>query len=227
MESNSTWRRPLLVLALGLATQAGAQTAPAAPAAPAPSQTKPPLKAAPAKPGSGQTASLINGGGSTGNCPIGPDGMPNCEVVIDGKSDGDGSGGGVIPNLPADNFGNQAPVSPRILPPVGGSAGEDEKLAKWIKCGDAETAAQAQAKADYDFEMARCTRDNPDSSGSIGIGVTVNGTGATVTIPWDLIRNPAAKRAECEAAAKDKWQSATRYNKAVADSCRAKAQRGG
>ncbi|MEO3712508.1 hypothetical protein [Roseateles flavus] len=216
-----------LLSAVGLCAHGAAHSQSSAPTAPKATPLTPPaskLPALPAKPGSGQTTLRINGGGSGSVvCTNGSDGVPHCEKVeIDGKSDGDG-GGEVIPNLPADNFGNQAPIQPKILPPSAG----DDKLARWIKCGDDEIAAQTQSKADYDFEMARCVRDNPDSSGSIGIGVTVKGSGATVTIPWDLIRNPAAKRAECESAAKDKWQSATRYNKAVADACRAKAGRGG
>lgn len=110
-----------LLSAAGLCAHGAAcaqSTTPAAPKAATPALSAGKLPAVPAKPGSGQTAALINGGGSGSVvCTNGPDGVPHCDKTeIDGKSDG-GGGGEVIPNLPADNFGNQAPVAPKIIPP--------------------------------------------------------------------------------------------------------------
>lgn len=217
-----------LLSAACLCAHGAAQAQSSTPVAPKAARPTPPagkLPAVPARPGSGQTASLSESEGSS--CPVDGAGESQCVVVSSGSSSG--GGGSYTPPEPGGVPGGVMSGDGAGGTATGGGAPGpvDPKLARWIQCGDAETAAQAQAKADYDFELARCARDNPDSSGSIGVGVTVNGTGATVTLPWDLIRNPAAKRAECETAAKDKWQSAARYNKAVADSCRAKVQRGG
>lgn len=74
---------------------------PAAPKAAMPMLPASKLPAVPAKPGSGQVASLINGGGNS--CPRNQDGSEECTVEVTGPS---GGGGQVIPNLPSDNFGN-------------------------------------------------------------------------------------------------------------------------
>lgn len=94
-----------LLSAAGLCAHGGAcaqSTTPAAPKAATPALSAGKLPAVPAKPGSGQTAALINAGGNS--CPRKPDGSEECTVEVTGPSDG--GGGQVIPNLPSDNFGN-------------------------------------------------------------------------------------------------------------------------
>ncbi|HLO94679.1 MAG TPA: hypothetical protein VK195_10195 [Burkholderiaceae bacterium] len=121
------------------------------------------------KPGIGLTASLMNSGSSSGNCPIGPDGMPNCEVVIDGKSDGGGGGGG-IPNLPADNFGNQAPVTPRILPPPP-PGDEDPRVSAFKACQDSHKRTMKVIDDRFNNRVANCVAKNGGGIGPITYGV--------------------------------------------------------
>ncbi len=220
-----------LLSAVGLCAHGAAHSQSSAPTAPKATPLTPPaskLPALPAKPGSGQTTLRINGGGSGSVvCTNGSDGVPHCEKVeIDGKSDGDG-GGEVIPNLPADNFGNQAPVAPKILPPPGGGVSGDEKLAKWLKCGEAEDAAKKAIDQKFDDKQKECIRDNPDSSGSVGIGVNIKGSGFSITLPADWFTGPAAKRQKCVADAQAEKETDTALNKARADSCRVRSGNGG
>lgn len=213
----------LALLSAGVLCAHGAAQAQASAASQAGSQqaSAGKLPTAPLKPGNGQTAALINSDGSS--CPRGPNGEEACTVEINGPGAG---GGGPAPNLPSDNFGNPVPVGPKILPPRE-DVTDEQKLAKWKKCGDDLAIAQNETNTKFATTMEKCARDNPDSSGSVGIGGTVLGTGGSMTLPADWFTNPAAKRDKCQADAKDSRDSETRYNQAVADSCKAKALRGG
>lgn len=101
------------LVGMSLSMQAAAQSA-------TPAATKPSLKTAPAKPGSGMTANVaVNDGGggngsSTMQCSVGDDGRTICvPVVVSGSSSG-GSGGDSF-YLPIEN--------PQGMPPIGGAAG--------------------------------------------------------------------------------------------------------
>ena len=72
-------------------------TAPAAPKVPAPATAGSRLKAVPAKPGSGQTASLSESEGS--NCPVDGNGDSQCVVTSSGTRSG-GGGGSYTPPEP-------------------------------------------------------------------------------------------------------------------------------
>lgn len=225
------FNRTLVVLTLGTALHANAQTVspPASKATLLPS--KPIVKPVGVKPGSGMTANVAvidSGSGSNGDCTVGDDSMVDCHGTSSSNSDGFYGaglyGGGGTPNTYPAGGTSKADGS------TGGGvpepATEDPKLTKIKKCEKIAEDTKLNNKEEYDRKFAQCAADYPDNSGALSVGVQINGSGFSISIPADWLTSNARKRIDCQNNLKSDLESWDKLADAVKDSCKIKAANG-